>query len=269
MKEHAPESTMAERYRFLKARNGNEQKALVNLCKYLEWKRRHVTVVQEQEQKYQHLRDGDNPHSEKQDVYDWLVASQTALKIHPHKHPPKYSGDTLFLPRIATMMTLPYSESHACDRDGRRIIHLVPAQMDAKFCSLSAYSLAIALYLDRKADRNSIEKITISLDLRPGKGWGNIPGVKLIPFIKDIVTLLLTIFPERLHKSITFPLPYTLSWVFAVVKKVIDTETAKKLCVVTAPAGMDSPVPYDQLVAHVDRDVLMMFEKARLEAFLA
>ena len=261
MKERAPESTMAERYRFLVARDGNEQKALVNLLKYLEWKRIHLTTLREQEIKYQYLRDCDNPNSEKNDIYDWTVASQTALKMKPQKQ-----KEDINLPRFAVMMTLP-TGSHARDRDGRRIIHLAPAQMDANLCSLSTYALAIALYLDRQADRNSIEKVTISLDLRPGKGWANIPGVKLLPFIKDIVTLLLTIFPERLHKSITYPLPYALSWVFSVIKKVIDPETAKKLCVITGPAGVDSPVPFDELVAHVDKDVLMMFEKARLDAF--
>ena len=263
MKEQAPESTMAERYRFLVARDGNEQKALVNLLKYLEWKRIHLTTLREQEIKYQHLRDLEHPNSEKNDIYDWTVASQTALKIKLQKH----ANEEISLPRIAVMMTLP-NGSHACDMDGRRIIHLAPAQMDSKLCSLSTYALAIALYLDRKADRNSIEKVTISLDLRPGKGWANIPGVKLIPFIKDIVTLLLTIFPERLHKNITYPLPYALSWVFAVIKKVIDPGTAKKLCVITGSAGVDSPLPFDELVALVDKDVLMMFEKGRLDAFI-
>ena len=277
MKSQAPESTSAERHRFLVARNGNEPQALKNLQKCLQWRQAHAAIQCEQEQRYRHIRDDDGD----QDLYDWIVASQTALRMnHPPQQQQQANGNDnanyaknnnanlgwQFLPRVAKTLVLP-NGCDACDVDGHRIIHLTPALMDDHICSLHTYALAIALYLDRKVDRSSMEKITLTLDLRPGEGWRNIPGVRLIPFIKDIVKLLLAIFPERLHKSVIYPLPFALSWIFSAIKTVIDPETAKKLYILSGSAGMVSPLPVDQMAKHVSRDIAMVCEKERLESF--
>jgi len=270
MKEKAPSSTKAERYRFLAARNGNEKKALVNLQKCLEWRLAHAHHVKEQEEKFQHLLTETYKSknstggfcNDKRDLYDWTVASQAALC----KNYPEGNG-TKVLPRIVTNVVCRKSGNEARDLRGQRILHIFPAQIDDDICSLETYALAIALYLDRKADRYSLEKTTLTLDLRPGKGWKNISGMKLIPFIKAIIKLLLTIFPERLYKCIIYPLPFALKWIFAAVKVVVDPDTAKKLVVLSGGANMDSPLPLKQMMEHVSEEVAYLFEKVRLEAF--
>jgi hypothetical protein len=123
--------------------------------------------------------------------------------------------------------------------------------------------------LDRKAQREAAEKITLLMDLRPGKGWRNISAIRLIPFIKDIVSLLLTMFPERLEKTILFPLPFALTWVFGAVKAVIDPVTAEKIQVLSGAANVDSPLPFDQLMQHVSSEVALMCENERLASFSA
>ncbi|CAB9519713.1 expressed unknown protein [Seminavis robusta] len=257
LRSKAPESTPAERQRFLTARKGDEAKALENLQKYLSWRKQYQEMVQEQEEKHYNLQ------FEDPDLYDWIVASQAALQAE---------NDAAFgwkwLPRLILTHKLPNGQE-AQDLNGRRIFHMMPAQIDDQICNLSTYSLAIALYLDRKIQRDSLEKVTIAMDLRPGRGWRNTSAVKLLPFIKSIVGLLLVNFPERLSKAVLYPLPFAFSWVFSAVKAVIDPDTAEKLQVLSGSAGVDSPLPLNKLTRFMGQDVALLCEHGRQESFSA
>lgn len=257
LQSRAPESTPAERHRFLVARNGDEAKALENLIKYLIWRKTYQAIIQEQEQRHYNLQ------YEDKDLYDWIVASQAALQAN---NDPAFGWK--WLPRIARTHVTPNGQE-AVDRRGCRILHIIPAMIDDHICSLSVYSLAIALYLDRKGQREAAEKITILMDLRPGEGWRNISAVRLIPFIKDIVPLMLTMFPERLEKTILFPIPFALTWVFGAVKAVIDPVTAGKIHALSGAANVNSPLPFDQLMQHMSSEVALICENERLVSFSA
>jgi hypothetical protein len=113
------------------------------------------------------------------------------------------------LPRLARVYSV--DGSAVRDRDGRRILHVMPGQMDPSLAKPSTYALALALYIDRKMDRASSECLTVALDVRGGKGWRNIPPLRNLPFIKTVVKLLLAMFPERLHKCLLFPVPQAAS----------------------------------------------------------
>jgi CRAL/TRIO domain len=257
LKSGAPESTLAERHRFLVARNGDEAKALENLIKYLTWRKTYQALIQEQEQRHYNLQ------TKESDAFDWIVASQAALQAN---NDPALGWK--WLPRIVRTHVTPNGQE-AVDRHGCRILHIMPAMIDDHICSLSVYSLALALYLDRKVQREAAEKITLLVDLRPGEGWRNISAVRLIPFIKDIASLLLTMFPERLEKTILFPLPFALTWVFSAVKVVIDPVTAEKIHVLSGAANVKSPLPFDQLKQHVSSEVALICENERLMSFSA
>lgn len=255
MSHECPESTQAERHRFLVAQDGDEQKALENLHIYAEWRRQHEPLEKTQEEKHCSLQFDDY------DLYDWIVASQTALHANTET-----KEVWLWLPRVIRTHTLPNGPT-AADCDDSLILHMMPALIDDQICSLEAYSLAIVLYLNRKVQRDSLDKVTILMDLRPGEGWRNTPAVRLLPFIKSMVTLTLKMFPERLHKCVLYPLPWALSWVLNAVKTVMDPTTAKKLVVVEGGAGMNSPLPLQKLTKHVSKDVALMCEHERLESF--
>jgi hypothetical protein len=252
-----PDSTRAERIRFLKARDGDEKAALVNLLEYISWRERHENIQRGQEQRLSKHKEGDS------DLYDWLVASETAMQANNEESYGKQP-----LPRVLRMLKTG-SQDDAVDLDGKRIIHVLPGQIDDSLCTLPTYALAIALYLDRKANRKDTEKITVLMDLRPGYGWRNLSAITIIPFIKDVVGLVLTIFPERLHKSILYPLPFALSWVFKAVKLVIDPETANKIFVLSGSAGFESPFPLDQMTEHVEKQVALHSEFVRMQEFTA
>ena len=78
---------------------------------------------------------------------------------------------------------------------------------------------------------------------------------------------MLTIFPERLYRSVLYPLPFAFTWVFNAVKVVIDPVTAKKICVLPGQAGQTSPLPLDAMTQYVSRDIALLLEKERLESF--
>ena len=258
----APQSTAAERTRFLVARDGNQEAALENLQKYLSWRQQYESLAHQQKEiicKQQCDNDDDDG-----DWMDWVIASQTAMAFQQEENAGK-----CILPRVVrTHKTVVDGHAEeARDLDGYRIFHVLPARIDDTICRLHTYAMAIGLYLDRKISRDSNEKVTITLDLRGGEGWRNILALKLIPFIKDIAKLLLTMFPERLHKIVLYPLPFALSWIFNTVKKVIDKKTAEKIFVLSGGADINSPLPLDQMANHVDRNVAMFCEKERLASF--
>jgi hypothetical protein len=59
------------------------------------------------------------------------------------------------------------------DKNGVTILHVMPAQVNRSVVPVETHGLAFAIYLDRKFDRNTEEKVTIMLDTRPGEGWPN------------------------------------------------------------------------------------------------
>jgi CRAL/TRIO domain len=257
---HAPESTPAERYRFLTARNGNEEKALENLHKYLAWRNQYQPLIQQQETKFP--IDQDDP-----DLHDWIVASQTAL----HANQQTKDG-WQWLPRVVqTHRWNPSSnqppQQVAVDSEGHTIVHMIPARIDERICTVETYSLAIALYMDRKLNRASLDRMTLLIDTRPGEGWRNIAAVRLLPFIQHIVQLMLTLAPERLHRTVVYNIPFALTWLFRSVQAFLDPVTARKIVVVAGSAGMEAPFPIETLARYMSPEVAWLCEQERLASF--
>jgi len=245
-----PQSTAEERERFLVAKKGNAEVAAKYLQAYLEWRFIHESVREKLDEL---VSTGDSDHD------DWNIAAAIAMKE-------RNENQSAPLTRVARTHSI--GDREICDVDGRRIIHITPGLMDDRLASLTTYALSIALYIDRKLERHSLERVTVLIDARGGQGWRNNHAVHLLPFIQHISKLLLSMFPERLSRSLVYPLPPAFGWIWNVAQRWIDPLTRDKICLLTGPATIASPPPSEQMAEYLGKDVVEILEKHRVAAFL-
>ena len=171
-RESFPEATQAERVRFLKARDGNVQAASDMLKKYLEWRKPFDSM---DELKLQRKSTKLGSTTEEEDA-DWTLSCQMAASECSSSSLSTIPPCILFMPnknekRQDSLRTI----------DGKRVNQHLPARIDLTVGSAEVYATALALYIDRCVPRDSMEKICVVIDTRPGKGWANIPAPKLVP----------------------------------------------------------------------------------------
>lgn len=250
-----PLATEEEHYRFLNAKQGNLKLAEKQLGSYLEWR------------KINHLDDGTinvdahRDSSLSDDENDWNCAALTALSLEKDCTTDIESFPRL--PRLARMDDVD-GNPEMIDRDGRRILQVNPAMFNHEIATEETYALCIALYLDRRLSRTSMEKIILCVDVRGGHGWENPPAKKMIPFVKQMVLVLEANFPERLQLSIIYPLNWTACALWKIVKIFLDPNTAEKMAVIKGSCERDSEIPYDKMEKYIEKDVLKMMEKNRI-----
>jgi hypothetical protein len=258
-----PEATEAEKKRFLIARKGDFNGALDQLKSYIEWR------------KECHLDDFDDNKTlgEVQDEADWIHASRAAIMFYEQKNDnvdENKVNDTLKpLPQLANMVTDNGSETFLKSKDGDRILQLLPAKIDANQADAQTYALAIAFYVDKKLDRESMEKIVVSVDVRAGSGWANPPAKNVVPFIKKVVSLLERNYPERLSKCILFPLPSAATILWRMIRVFLDANTASKMIVISGGAGIDDKVSPEKFDNILDEAVHKRMEEIRSKSFTA
>lgn len=248
-----PAATAAERKRFLASRQGNVVAATKTLTNYLQWHQKHVDVA------IQHKIA--RSMTEDKDLDIWTEACQVAMKA---------SGETgeARLPRvIRTHTTNDGVAKPLVDKGGYRIFQIMPAQMNITLAKSSTYALAVALYLNLQLDREAEERIVVCMDVRAGQGWPNTHAVRLVPFMQQTTTLLLSLFPERLHKCLLYPVPSSFLWVWNSISKVVDPLTREKICLISGPNKIASPPPYEQMYEHMEVDVAHHLEGARVASF--
>jgi hypothetical protein len=243
-----PESTQAERCRFLVDRNGDTKLAIIKLGNYLDWRHRH------------HCDDGICCHFDS----SWTYATQLALRADEELKPSnvdKYKNrmDNTSMKLPCTLFTFEHDEK-------KYLLHL-PARIDAQLASTSVYALALAIYIDHVLDRSSMEKIILVIDVRAGLGWANISAINLIPFIQSTVRLLCDLHPTRLDRCIIFPVPVVANIIWKAVKPFVGKETVQKICLVSGPgAGMNDKVP-EKVNKYLDCELLKRFENTRKNCF--
>lgn len=245
-----PESTLAERKRFLKARKSVVKAASAQLGTYLEW------------------RDNNRleeffPSTFTTDEADWHNAARGAMEISNSSGQHVHQGK--LLPRLVSVFEDEQTDLVVCNK-GARVVHVLPCQLDSTLASPSTYALAVAMYLDRKLDRNYTEKVTVVIDIRSGTGWSNPSSVAIVPFIKLVVGLLNTYFPERLSRCILFPLPYTAALLFNQAKNYLDPDTAAKIQVCSGAGSTNSPIP-TQVFSFIDKEAMSYMEERRKSFF--
>eukprot|EP00536_Pseudo-nitzschia_multiseries_P005394 jgi/Psemu1/190483/e_gw1.101.133.1 len=245
-----PNSTLAERRRFLKARKGVIKAASAQLGSYIQW--RSANKIDEF-----------FPSTFTTDDEDWALAARGALEIANTSASP---ADQKVLPRIVSVYG--GEDGLVLCRNGARIVHVLPSQLDTTIAPSTTYALALAMYLDRKLDRNHTEKVTVVIDIRSGGGWPNPSSVSLVPFIKLVVGSLNSYFPERLSRCILFPLPMTATVLFNKAKAYLDPDTATKIQVCSGAGSVNSKVP-TKVKQFIDEKSIDAMERRRKALFLS
>jgi hypothetical protein len=272
LEKHFPLATHAERMRFLNAKGGNYNLAHEQLKNYLEWRE---TYDLDQLASIPNglssptLSSDDSFHSCASsdgtlDQIDWKFASDKALTCNDNSC---FESTPAMLPQLVRILTVPGSDEHLCDREGNRILHLLPAQMDPRVASAETFQLCVAFYLERKLSRESMEKLTVVVDVRGGYGWANPKPNKLVPFIKMVTGCMEKNFPERLSKLVLFPMPRAAAVLWGVIKRFLDPNTASKIAVIPGNAGNDAPPPYKKMEVHMERDIIELMEAIRVDTF--
>lgn len=265
-KQNVPESTEQERRRFLKANKGDAALASSALASYLAWRTLHDNILQEKVSD-EIVSAAKNNDTDSADERDWNVACAVAIKACSEETDTNAAAASEYLPLPRVVRTCCMLDGKECvDRNGFRMLQLLPGRMDERLAPLTTYALAIALYMDRKLARDSDEKITVLIDVRTGRGWRNMSAAHMIPFMKGIFALLQSMFPERLARAIVYPVPFAVSWIWNVVKFYLDADTAGKICLLIGSAGVMSPMP-SGMAAYIDETTVAVLESERLATF--
>mmetsp|Transcript_6341 Transcript_6341/g.15708 ORF Transcript_6341/g.15708 Transcript_6341/m.15708 type:complete len:374 (-) Transcript_6341:88-1209(-) len=166
------------------------------------------------------------------------------------------------LPQVARILS-----ERARDRGGHRILQFLPARMDLTRASEAVFALSVALYLERKLDRNSSEKLTVAVDVRGGTGWANPNPAKLLPFVRNVAGLLERHFPERMAMCLVYPVPATATLLWRVIRRFLDPATTSKIALVKGDSRTEAPPPLDAMKRYAPRWVLEGMEDLRIASF--
>jgi hypothetical protein len=246
-----PDATPSERQRFFNARQRNMPAATKTLTHYLNWTMKHEDVAREHCSMIKSTGD--------RDLDIWTEVCAVAMKASGEV------GDVVALPRV--IRTHHIDGKSAGDLQGNRIFHIIPAQLDDTLANASTYALATALFIDKQLDRHGTERISVCMDVRAGKGWPNIHAMRQVPFMQQTTTLLLSLFPERLHKCLLYPVPSSFLWIWKMVSKVLEPVTRDKVCLLSGANKIAAIPPFEQMYEHMEKDVAHLLENSRVAAF--
>mmetsp|Transcript_3104 Transcript_3104/g.6835 ORF Transcript_3104/g.6835 Transcript_3104/m.6835 type:complete len:688 (+) Transcript_3104:45-2108(+) len=213
----------------------------------------------------------------KKDKEDWNAAAKMAISIMTKSH---VTENWVNLPQIICSYEEKIEETPDANnpnqkeksslppprcKDGTRILHILPFRLDLSVATAPTYSLAAALYLDRRLSRSTTERITLFCDVRGGRGWANPTPWSALPFIQSTASLLGSHYPERLERLVLFPMPKSAIWVWSAAQKCLDPNTSSKVVVVSSGEGGGLP---ERLTEFVEEESLHVLEKRRRYFFV-
>ena len=260
-----PQSTPNERKRFLSARKKNVNAAAAKLEEYLKWR-------------VEHNLDDPTLDQTGDDLKDWKRASKLALEW-AKKNETKRKGwrpmmgknsattsTATELPQMIFVTTDSSTGELALTNTGSLVLQVVPARIDRSLASAETYSLALAIYLDRKFDRDSNLMGSLFLDVRAGKGWPNPPAYNMMPFVRATSKQLHTYYPGRLDQCLMYPLPKAALRIWEMARPLLDRMIVNSVALVGGSDSYDAPLPKDELSEHADPNILDQIELRRLSA---
>ncbi|KAL3911104.1 MAG: hypothetical protein SGILL_007414, partial [Bacillariaceae sp.] len=130
------------------------------------------------------------------------------------------------------------------------------------------YGMTLLYFLDSVLPRDSTEKMTVLLDVRPGEGWPNPLAVFMVNFVRKLAKMLQGKFPGRLEKLIVYPVPKAALSVFHAMQWVFHAELSERIVLVPGSAERKSPLPKKHLQKYVSEEILDFTEQARIDAFI-
>ena len=204
------DTTKEERERFLLGNKHDYDKALQALSTHREFVRRYLPLVAGRDHRYGHKEDGNK------------LGSVMGMLIDP------LTGQCI--------------TSRKCEAS--RICLVQGAMVDLDN-DMDLYVKATADFLYENIPRNSMEKITIMLNVRSGgPTMKNETPFALLPLIGKLNEQLSINFPERIQQFVIYPLPWWAKQIFDWVKNsILDPKTAAKLSILSGDASFGSAEP--------------------------
>lgn len=285
-----PLATKAECLRFWNASKHSYTRASKQLEMYLQWRKDHDidglsitgnghadwnlavetafrSLAVKNEQQRQHAQD-EIPRQTKQ---RWFRAEGTGNG--PSNSTSSSAPVPKGHPRVPQLVFCPAIESAGerrsmVDATGNPILHCLPAQIDLHQHNAETIILILAVYLHTKlADRSSLTKYTLLVDVRPGQNWPNPPAMTMIGFLRQVSSTLQDLIPDRLGRCIVFNVPRPAVLVFdAILKPLLRFQSARScsLQLLAGGANVDSDVT-SHLISHLEggQDAVDMLEGTR------
>lgn len=260
-----PTSKLEERERFLRAKHGNIATATKKLETYLNWREKYSLDLQ-------------NHHTNKcesiPDEQDWNESYQVALEnaemsavANKNRFRSNLKPNAFKIPQIS----LVYSDASGkigMASNGNILLHIIPGLINLNLATAEIYALTMALYLDRKFDREKHGSATVFLDFRAGKGWQNLPAYSMMPFIRIIAGFLHKYYPLRFDSCIIYNLPRSAMWIWEMVKPFLDRSVLESIIPIPGSSCHSALPPNDRLSELVDLDLLDKMERKRLSLFV-
>lgn len=268
-----PETTPAERLRFLVARDGNVEAASKKIQSYLRW-RKDIGVDEKSFLEKIHKASSDNVNGADLDKAHWDLATELALSFS-NENSNEVPNSIETLPRLITLASnddlatsITKNETKITTLKGKRIFQVFGAQLDLDLASSETYAQALAVYLDIKLDRYSMEKMCVIIDVRAGKGWANPTASSIVPLAKHVSRVLSDHFPERLAVCFVYNLPYLASALWSMIKPFLYPVTVAKFQLFTGSPNADAPPPTSKLEKYFDKSVIHHLEEKRKSLFV-
>jgi hypothetical protein len=273
-----PEATEQERFRFLQLCENDLDLASKALQDYMEWRSLHnLDSIENQEAR-----------NRNDDKEDWVYASLEALAVSeveshassqkspiqkkrkgskgtqsaPASPPHQPSNVPKSLPQFARIY-MDQDGNPLRSKDGKKIIHVLPAQMDKQHGSNKTYALALAFYLDRKLARSSLESGTILIDIRPRKDWPNQSALHLMRFVTEVAKILPKYFPGRMERCVVYTVPRLAFVVWKMAKPLLHENIAGNVRLIAGSNAMNAPPPRKKLLEYIDDEVIDQLEEFR------
>ena len=116
---------------------------------------------------------------------------------------------------------------------------------------------AMSNWVEGSLDRNSDEKITLLVDVRPKEDWPNPSPTSLLPLVRGLSKIFGENNPERLEACVIFPMPWYVMAVWYIAQVFLDPKTAKKVVFLAGSSYEGAPAP-EGLKAYCDDDPTML-----------
>lgn len=147
-------------------------------------------------------------------------------------------------------------------RNNTRIVYVMPAIFEFSSAkdeltigSARYEALSVACYFDSQLPRDSMEKLTVLIDVRAGVGkdFSNANAFKFLSFAKHTIHYLQCYFCERLDACIIFPVPSTMIFIWRLFRAFIDSDTRKRFKLISGDSDglADIPISLEEVV-HLD-----------------
>lgn len=154
------------------------------------------------------------------------------------------------------------------DKEGNQMIYALPALLDTKNSCENVLLSLFALFIEQHLDRSREDKITLVIDVRPGKGWPNDHALRMMKFIRHLASELYYFFPGRLHHCFVLPVPRPAVFIWNMIHSLLHASIRDMVSLLPGSAKLTSKLPQDHLRKSFGEGVTEQMEAIRVDSFI-